>query len=80
MSRPISTIHPTLLEFIMATVNNPSISMTDEEAAQADLDEARGITRRSRTTIEFDNYPDQSGEIVDFSDAELQQWLDEQDA
>lgn len=70
----------------MTTVNNPSISMTDEEAAQADLDEARGITRRSRTTIELDNYPDQSGEIVDFvdfsdfSDAELQQWLDEQDA
>ena len=76
MSRPISTIHPTLLEFIMATVNNPSVSMTDDEAAQADLDEARGITRRSRTAIENDQYEDQSGT----TDSELQQWLEEQNA
>ena len=60
----------------MATVNNPSVSMTDDEAAQADLDEARGITRRSRTAIENDQYEDQSGT----TDSELQQWLEEQNA
>ena len=61
----------------MTTVNNPSVSMTDDEAAQADLDEARGITRRSRTAIENDQYEDQSGISTD---SELQQWLDEQNA
>ena len=61
----------------MTTVNNPSVSMTDDEAAQADLDEARGITRRSRTAIENDQYEDQSGISTD---SELQQWLEEQNA